>query len=250
MVTRAKVFFRQGQSNSRGAAGNSTLESQYKQTFDAIRTWEGTIFGSLRYSVNNQYPTPTNLGGSEFALLKAMWEYYNTPIFDIKYGIGGTSLYVDWDSSVRGELFDKAMSNNLNAIAYMWNVLKIRKYDFCLIWDQKESDCNTQAWADAYYDKFTLFHQNFWKNFDCPAFTDSKKWTILHMANDNQPLGPYASTVKQAQEDLATDIPFVFKNYCESYSLQQPQPNNHYDMAGYKDMGLYDANDILIANQF
>lgn len=248
MITRAKTFIRLGQSNSRGAAPNSGLDSQYQGTYDKTLTWTNTSFDAFRNSTNNQYPTPTNLGGSEFALLKTMQNYYNTTILDIKYGIGATSLYVDWNSNTRGQLFDKSQSVINNALAYAWNILKIRQYDFCLIWDQKEADTSDQTRAEAYYDLFTQFHAAFWKNFDCPAFKNSKKYTILHMVNDNQALGAYASTVKTAQEDLANDIPFVFKNYCESYELQPDL--SHYTCAGYKDMGNYDANDILIANGF
>jgi len=84
----AKVFIYSGQSNSQGLELYANLQAEYKTTFATIKAWNGTAFGSLDYTVeNNQYPLQgLHSWGSQFSLLKKAQAYFGETIYLINYG--------------------------------------------------------------------------------------------------------------------------------------------------------------------
>lgn len=187
----AKLIIDLGQSNRYGNANNSSLDAAYKQAFSNIQTWTGATFAALDYSVpNNQYPTPTTRGGSEFARCVALQSYFNDVIYRVEYAVGGTKLATDasqsdWNTANKGELYDLAKTEVNKAIAYMWNTLGIRKIDFYIFWDQGEADCKIPANASAYQTNLSDFITGFNNSLGGTAFSSSKKIWVISKTNLN-----------------------------------------------------------------
>lgn len=154
------ICFRMGQSNSFGAAANSSIDSAYKQTFANIKTWTGAAFASLNYAVNNnQYPAPlTDLSASEYAILTGLQARYGGTIYDIKYAVPdtylGTTQAANWNTATRASYLDAARSTISDAMLNLWN-LGLRTFKVFVFYDQGEGDSKNSTDANNYQTNFT-----------------------------------------------------------------------------------------------
>lgn len=188
----AKVIIRMGQSNSFGNAAMATLQAEYQQTYSTIQTWGGSGFTSLNYAVNNnQHPSPANTFASEFALLSDLQAYFGETIYDIKYAVGGSYLGTslspssNWNTATKGSYYYLAISTINNALAYMWNTLGIRSFDFYIFWDQGESDTHGTTDANNYQTNVTAFINALRANMSGTSLVNSKIIWVNPRVNQN-----------------------------------------------------------------
>lgn len=177
------------QSNRWGEGDYASMSAQYKQALPLIKTWNGTSFETLDYSVpNNQYPTSFPGCGTEFARCVALQNYFGETIYRITYAVGGTKLgtaggataATSWNTSLPGGVTYKAISAINSALAYAWNTLGIRTFDFYIFPGQGEGDSIIPADAAAWATNFTNIKTAFDTNFAGTALSISKKiWIIL-----------------------------------------------------------------------
>lgn len=160
--TEAIVVFRIGQSNSSGAALNSTLDPSFQVAFPNIKTFNGSSYVTLDQSLNNnQYPSPTAQGASEFALLTKMQAHYGGTIYDVKYGISGSSLgsgimtNPSWDASLKGTPYDLATRTLFNALMTLKG-MGFGRFKVFIFWDQGEADAQNVTYKNNYSANFTL----------------------------------------------------------------------------------------------
>lgn len=188
----AKVIIRMGQSNSFGNTAMASLQAPYQQTYSNIKTWGGSGFTSLNYAVNNnQYPSPANTFGSEFALLSTLQTYFGETIYDIKYAVGGSYLgtalspSANWNVNTKGSYFYNAISVINNAVANLWNNVGIRQFDFYIFWDQGESDTHGTTDANNYQANVTALINALRANLSGTALQSSKIVWVNPRVNQN-----------------------------------------------------------------
>jgi hypothetical protein len=182
------VVVRMGQSNSFGAAANSSIDSSFKQTFTSIKTWTGAAFASLNYAVNNnQYPAPlTDLSASEYAILTGIQGYYGGTIYDIKYAVPDTYLgtnfspSTNWNVNTRASYLDSACSTITDAMLNLWNQ-GFRSFKVFVFWDQGEGDSKNSTDANNYQTNFQSLVNRLQKSFG----TCSKVYIINPTVNSN-----------------------------------------------------------------
>lgn len=249
------VTIRLGQSNSKGDADNSGLDASFKQPFPSIKTWTGSAFATLDYSVNNnQYPTQNSKGASEFALLKGLQEYKGETIYDIKYAVSATTLGLDWDAVNNWNVATKASylsfssSTISSALGYMWNTLGLKtNYTFYIFWDQGETDARSLADGGDYEENCKNFVNQLRTNIGGTAFANSKKYWINPRINNNlDATFPGKALVRAAQLACTVDLDDCY--YCDTEDFELSGDGIHYTCLGYKDKGDYVVNNIIIPN--
>lgn len=187
----AKIVIRWGQSNSAPHETTANLQAGYKQAYPNIQTWTGSAFASLDWTQNNNgLPTTTALFSSEYALLSTLQASWGEKIYDIKYAIGGTQLgtYLNtsnWNVNTKGSYYDALISTLNNALAYMWNTLGIRSFEFYIIQDQGESDTRTIENSASYETNCTDFINALRANLSGTALFGSKKICVINRVNEN-----------------------------------------------------------------
>src|SRR3990167_1645260 len=188
----AKFIIRIGQSNMAPHETTANLQAGYKQTYTAIQTWNGSAYASLDWTTNNNgYPQASSLFSGVFSLLSKIQAHWGETIYDIKLARGGTYLgtaispSVNWNTATQGSYYDELISTINNALAYAWNTLGIREYDFYIFYCQGESDTRSTTDANNFETNYTNIVNGVRDALAGSVLSDSKKYWITLKTNTN-----------------------------------------------------------------
>lgn len=250
----AKVVLWVGNSQCHGRAANSGLDSAYTGVFSSIQTWTGSATASLSQAANNnQYPTATAQGGSEFAFLSLCQTRWGENVYHSKYGVGGSFLanktpaVEDWNTANRGELLDKALTEFNELLIYLWNTLGIRTYDFYIITNLGENDGGNATDAGNFQTNLTNFVNSILANIGGSAYSTSDKVFIHVKPNSGQTGVTQHATINAAIDAVCAAIPY---NYSQ-VTLGEPMSDGvHWTVAGYASIGTNMYNNTIVANNY
>ncbi len=188
------VFYFTQQSNSRGNALNTTLDTSLNHMIANCMFWNGSAFTPLS-PANCQYPSNDGLhSGVILELMKKYQEHFGGTVYGVMYSVGGTPLYdngtlATFFSTKRGTYFDQGLSTLNTALAYMWNTLGVHSgYKFYFIPQGGENDCSASGTthANEYFTNLTNLITGWQKNLNGSGFASTFKYVIIPKISINQ----------------------------------------------------------------
>ena len=192
-----KVFLLGGQSNMFGVGGvASELEPPYNAPFRKVKIW----------NLNTNHWKPLSAKGSKFGPELSFGHtmaqaFPECDIRLVKYAASGTALYNDW-APTSGEQYLAFMSTVRAALAD----LRSNNVDFeiaGMLWLQGESDAHEKQGVE-YQKNLTAFIEHMRTEFETPEMR-----FIIARVRDFYGKGAQAEMVRDAQEQVATDDPYV-----------------------------------------
>lgn len=227
----ARVFLLGGQSNMTGVGTSSELGAPYNSPQPDVRFWGGAYGTSAWVDLAPGFGDSGSQFGPEVSFGRAIKDAYpDDNLYLIKYAVGGTALYDDWDPP-SGPQYSSFMSTMNAALAN----LDSSGIDYELagmLWLQGESDAHEGQGA-AYETNLRDFIADMRTQFGAPdmPFIMGRITTYFGDTANN-------SAVRDAQVTIAGDTPDVRWFDTDGFSPGAPgSPAHHYDTAGQIELG-------------
>ncbi|MEM9087946.1 MAG: sialate O-acetylesterase, partial [Cyanobacteria bacterium P01_F01_bin.53] len=152
------VYLIGGQSNAVGEALLSNLPAPYINPFPRAKIWgaPSESFVTLAPGFDGQ---TTNVG-PEFSFGRTIVDRTNQDVYLVKYGLGATSLDVDWNPSGAGGGKGRQFNTFVDTVNQALDTLTTNGITYeldGLVWQQGESDTYDDGFADRYQDNLTNF---------------------------------------------------------------------------------------------
>ncbi len=229
-----KVFLLAGQSNMQGAGSNSELVAPYTETNTNVSIY---VNDRWQYLAPGMGASATRFG-PEMAFARQMaGALYHDNVALIKLALGGTSLDYYWrapDSQGEnaGPLYTQFTQTITDALGYCTD------YEIVgMLWQQGESDANTEARANVYEQNLTDFITAVRAYVGVPQMP-----FMVGQVSDSQ-IWPYRDIVRAAQQAVADSMENVSLVSADGLTILSDEM--HYDTAGTLELGRRFAFSML-----
>jgi hypothetical protein len=240
-INNAHTIVQIGQSNSVGNASvNSTeyVAANANPKFNQSLIYDGNTFSPLSAGNNNQALDAGSFG-PEISFTAQYASLIGTPVYLIKYAVGGTSLAVNWapTSGAQWIAMRAVIDAAVNNLSLSGNNVIING----AMWTQGETDAQNLTNANNYQTNLAAFIAAF----NAAALGDyavspNYVFAISGLPTQSQATIPFQKTVRDAQIAVGAS---AGNKYIDTTSLTLNADNIHLDAQGEIDLGkLFSSN--------
>ena len=246
MESKPIYFILAGQSNAGGRAFSTDLSQDMQKEYpNVMMKWNNDLnFGDPAISndwkpLQPQY-TPfvkKKQFGPEIMLGRKLYESLKRPIYIIKFTMGSTNLFVNWNPDCNNikigknmhinyfKEFNKFCQDSINSIK--------EPADFGgIFWMQGEGDAMDNKFANAYYENIKLFVAKLRELFgDCLFIAGFINWPAKFQNIVNDSMNKLATEDKKFLTVKTDDFTRIGYSYDKKYN------NNHFDADSLNKLG-------------